>query len=166
MKNELVNTQTGELQTERISADGKYIITVDEKGKHSRKMIYKDFTSVVPETREQTIAMFKLLNEDGQATQMKEAVGQEFALRDVILQPYDRINEDTGLQEYGVVTYLIAHDNTAFVTSSKSVYNTVVNLFKAFGEPSYNMDQSPKLKIVSRAGQVKGRTIIDVSLIG
>lgn len=165
--NQLVNTQTGELSpVERISADGRFIISIDEKGKHSRKMIYKEFASVKPETREQTIALFKLLNEEGMATQMKEAVGVEIDLRDVILQPYDSINEDTGVQEYGVVTYLIAQNNEAFVTSSKSVYNTVINLFKAFGEPSYTADNAPKLKIVSRAGQQKGRTIIDLSLIG
>jgi len=168
MKNELVNPTTGEITTkahEFVSADGRFLVSVDAQGKHTRKMIYKDFSSVVPETREQTIAMFKLLNEEGQATQMKEAVGEEIVLRDVIFAPYDRMTED-GKEEYGVVTYLIGQDNQAFVTSSKSVYNTLENLFKVLGKPSYSAENAPTVKIITQAGQVKGRTIINLSLVG
>lgn len=164
-----VNTQTGEISThvsnERLSADGRFLLYVDETGKHRRKMIYKEFASVTPETREEKVAFFNLLNDEESATPMKDAIGTEIVIRDVILQPYDRINEETGAEEYGVVTYIIGQNDEAFVTSSKSVYNSLQNLFTTFGKPSYSADFAPVVKIISQAGQTKGRTIVNLKLV-
>lgn len=169
MQNELVNTQTGEITTNNtvsISPDGRFMVYKDESGEFVRKQIYKEFTSVKPETREQQIAYFNLLNDEDNATPMKDAIGAQIKVRDVIHQPYDSVNKKTGQTENGVVTYIIGQDDKAFVTSSKSVYNSLENIFNAFGKPSYSDDIAPIIQIVSQAGQTKGRTVVNVKLIG
>lgn len=167
MQNELVNTQTGEITNERISADGKYVISQDVNGKFSRRQLYKEFSSVVATTHEQKIALFNLLNEEGQATPMKDAIGTQISLRDVIIQPYDKVNEETGEMEYGVVTYLIGQDDKAYVTSSKTVYNSLQNLTNAFGQPSYASDFAPIIEIIEQPSPAKkSRTIVNIRLIG
>ena len=154
MSNEIMNTNNQE----------NYAVTKDEKGKFQRKAIYTPFSSVKAETREQKIAMVNLLSDDSEAQPLKEHIGHQIEIADVIFQPYDKVNEDNGEIEYGVVTYLIDQDGIAFVTSSKSVYHTLKKFFVVFGEPHYNKDEALIVQIVQKDGrQFK---YVDLKLIG
>jgi hypothetical protein len=154
MSNEIMNTNNQE----------NYEITKTENGKFQRKTIYKPFSSVVAETKEQKIAMINLLSEDSEAQPLKSHIGHQIELADVIFQPYDKLNEETGEIEFGVVTYLIDQDGLAFVTSSKSVYHTLKKFFVVFGEPHYNADESITVQIVERNG--RQHKYVDLKLIG
>ena len=154
MSNEIMNTNNQE----------NYEITKTENGKFQRKTIYKPFSSVVAETKEQKIAMINLLSEDSEAQPLKSHIGLQIELADVIFQPYDKLNEETGEIEFGVVTYLIDQDGLAFVTSSKSVYHTLKKFFVVFGEPHYNADESITVQIVERNG--RQHKYVDLKLIG
>lgn len=46
---------------------------------------------------------------------LKDHVGKIIEVQDVITRKYDRINEDTGEQEYGVLTYLITPEKIAYL---------------------------------------------------
>jgi hypothetical protein len=63
-------------------------------------------------------------------------VGKQIQIADVITRPYDKINEETGDMEYGVLTYLITADKIVYVTSSKNVYFTITRTIEVFGNPS------------------------------
>jgi len=140
---------------------GTVIQQVD--GKFIRKAVYQAFSSVNPTTREEKINLFNLLEGEG-ALAMNDHVGEKFNLVDVVTNPYDRVDEETGELEYGALTYLFTDDGKVYVTSSKSVYHTIQNLMKVFGEPHYNEEEAPILQIVKRQGQT--HKYVDVKVIG
>lgn len=123
---------------EVISENENYV-TVKVDGKFKRKAKYKEFNSFVAETKEDKLFLFNALNSnDETGNGLKDHVGKQIQVQDVILRPYDKVNEDTGATEYGVLTYLITPDKVAYATSSKNVYFTMVQLMEAFGEPSWD----------------------------
>jgi len=160
--NELAVTMTEEVMT--VSPDGKSMIVRDAEGKFKRKAIFKQWMSFTPETREQKLHVFNLLNSDEMAHPMKDKVGTQIKIADVIFNPYDRVDEETGEMQNGILTYLIQPDGEAFVTSSKSVYYSLENAFKAFGTPHYGEGEELTVEVVLKKGlQFK---YVDVKIIG
>jgi hypothetical protein len=155
MSNEIMQTTVKE----------NYEVQKDESGKFKRKAVYAAFSSIVPETKEQKIAMMNLLNGDEDTTSpLGEHIGQQIQIADVIFNPYDKVNEDTGEMEYGVLSYLITPENQVFVTSSKSVYFSLKRIFQVFGEPHYSEDEVLTIKIVKKQGQNFKYT--DIQIVG
>lgn len=153
---------SNEIQNQQAAA-APIIIQDATTGKYKRIAAYKAYTSVIPTTREQKVAYFNLLNNDDSAFPMKENVKVEIAIADIIFNPYESVNEDTGEIENGVVTYVIDQNGRAFVTSSKSVYFTLIDIMKAFGEPHYSEEEAVKVKVVEKKGhQFK---FIDLELV-
>lgn len=146
------------------NVNGAYELTVTPDGKYKRKAIYKQFSSVRPETREQKIAMMNLLDSDDVALPMNDYVGAQIKIANVIVKPYDSVDEDTGEITSGVLTYLIDPDNVAYVTSSKSVYFTLQTIFNVFGEPAYGEGQEVIVEIVKKQGQQYKYT--DIKVVG
>lgn len=156
MTNELTN------QTAQAGQNYEVVQTVD--GKFTRRAVYQPFTSVVAETREEKIHMMNLLESDDIALPMNFHIGAKIEIKDVILNPYDSINEETGEITNGVLTYLITPDGTAYVTSSKSVYFTLQTIFKVFGQPTYNEGSTITVEVVKKQGQ--RFQYIDVKVVG
>lgn len=148
--------------TTQIKED--YDLVIDAEGKYKRKAKYTAWSSVRPETREQKIALMNLLNSGDEATALSDFVGAQIVVADVIFNPYDKINEETGEQEYGVLTYIITPDGVPYVTSSKSVYFTLKRMFQVFGEPHYNETEAVKVQVVKKKGQQF--QYIDLKIIG
>jgi hypothetical protein len=92
-----------------------------------------------------------------------ENIGKIFELADVILNPYDKVNEETGEMEYGVLSYLITPEGVVYVTSSKSVYFSLKRIFQVFGEPHYEAGEI-SLKAVKKQGQQFKYT--DIQIVG
>lgn len=114
----------------------EYAIVKDEKGKYKRKAKYQEYSSIKAETREEKIWLANLLdNDDDTGHGLKEQVGKKIEVANIIMRKYDKVNEDTGVLEYGVLTYLLTPDKTAYVTSSKGVYFSVQQFMKLFGTP-------------------------------
>lgn len=155
MTNELMQTTIKE----------NYEITQNEEGKFVRKAIYKPFSSITPETKAEKIAMMNLLNGDGEnSLPLGENIGKHIPLADVIFNPYDKINEETGESEYGVLSYLITPENVVYVTSSKSVYFSLKRVFQVFGEPHYEGEDVITVKPVKKKGQNFNYT--DIQIVG
>jgi hypothetical protein len=85
-------------------------------------------------------------------------------VHDIITRQYDRINEETGAVEYGVLTYLITKDKIAYVTSSKTVYFSVMRTLDLFGYPG----EAGWEPITFKVGKQKGQNgdIIKVQMVG
>lgn len=141
-----------------------FVIQKDVDGKFKRKAVYNFFSSITPETREEKIKFLQLIDSDEIARPMGDYVNQEIIISDVIFNPYDKVNEDTGEIEYGILSYIIDPEGNAFVTSSKSVYHTLKKMFVVFGEPHYNEEEQVKVQIVKKKGQQFQYT--DIKIIG
>jgi hypothetical protein len=145
---------------------GNYEIIQNEEGKFSRKAKFEDFCSVVAESTEDKIALFNLLEggDDESTNGLKEHVGKQIEVKDIIFRSYDKVNEDTGVIEYGVLSYLIAPDGVPYVTSSKSVYFTLKNMFKVFGNPTSENWKNIIIQVVQKKGLQ--HKYIDVKIVG
>ena len=137
----------------------------DAEGKFKRKAKFKSYSSIVAESRADKMWLLNLLegNEDS-GNGLKDHVGQIIEVQDIITRRYDKINEETGDIEYGVLTYLIAPDKQVFVTSSKTVYFTITRLLQNFGYPGTPEWENIKLKVNKQKGA--NGDIIKVQMVG
>jgi hypothetical protein len=155
MTNELMTTQN----------QGNYEIIQNEDGKFARKAKYEAFSSVKAETKKEKIALLNLLEGSDENTNgLKEHVGKQIEVQNVIFRPYDKVNEDTGAMEYGVLTYLLTPDGVPYVTSSKSAYFTMKRIFEVFGSPDQEDWENIVVKIVKKKGLQ--HEYIDVVMVG
>jgi hypothetical protein len=147
-KNEVATQQNENTLVELVEETKDFNVYKNAEGKFIRKAKFEDYSSVQPKTREEKIWLMNLIeNEDEAGFGMKESVGQEIEVQDIIFRKYDKVDEDTGELVYGVLTYLITPERKAFVTSSKSVYFTVKNIMKMFGRPDDEEWVNIKVKI-------------------
>lgn len=135
--------------TTQVRETENYVILKDEKGKFSRKAKYASYSSIKAETREEKIWMMNLFegNEDT-GNGLKDHVGKQITVADVITRPYDKVNEETGEIEYGVLTYLFTPEKIAYVTSSKSVYFTLMNIMELFGKPDSELWEDITIQVL------------------
>jgi len=147
-KNEVATQQNENTLVELVEETKDFNVYKNAEGKFVRKAKFEDYSSVQPKTREEKIWLMNLIeNEDEAGFGMKESVGQEIEVQDIIFRKYDKVDEDTGELIYGVLTYLITPERHAYVTSSKSVYFTVKNIMKMFGRPDDEEWVNIKVKI-------------------
>lgn len=137
------------------------VIKVD--GKFKRKAKYKEFSTFQAETRADKVWLLNLFEgTDEMSNGLKEHVGKQIEVADVISRPYDRINEENGDLEYGVLTYLITADKIAYVTSSKSVHFSINHGIEAFGNPS--KEEPFIVQVLKEKGQ--NGDMIKIKIIG
>jgi hypothetical protein len=138
----------------QVTVKENYEVLQTAEGKFVRKAVYQPFSSITPETKEQKIAFMNLLNGDDENTKpLGEHIGAHIRVQDVIFNPYDKVDEETGEMEYGVLTYLITPEQTVYVTSSKSVYFSMKRIFQVFGQPHYNEEEIITVKAVKKQGK-------------
>jgi RNase P/RNase MRP subunit p29 len=166
MTNEIANVEAGQVLTGEVVREEKnYVVIKNEDGKFVRKAKYNAYSSVKAETREEKIWLMNLMegNEDT-GNGLKDHVGKIIEVANIITRPYDKINEDTGVTEYGVLTYLFTPDKIAYVTSSKNVYFSVNNILDLFGRPDESGWENIKIKV----GKEKGLNgdMIKIKMVG
>jgi len=172
---------TNELQVTGEVLEGQLVVSETEKfavvqdpktGKFSRKAKYQDYSSIVAESRAEKIWLLNLMNSDeesGTGKGLKDMVGQTIVMSDIMFRKYDKINEDTGATEYGVLTYILSpkvegQEREVYVTSSKTVYFAIDEMLRLFGKPTDAIWEDIQLKV----GKKKGTNgdIITVQMIG
>jgi hypothetical protein len=165
-KEEKLMTNTNENSLQVVTGNGnQYVITKDVNGKYERKTVYSPLSTVKAETKEEKIFLVNLLNGDEEGSlQMKKHVGAVIDLVDVIFKPYDSLDEETGELTNGVLTYLFDESGKIYVTSSKSVYHTLYNVFNVFGKPREENYLGLELEIVEKKGLQYN--YIDVKVVG
>ena len=138
----------------KSNSQANYEVYQDAEGKFKRKAKYESYTSVVAETKKEKIALLNLLEGSDENTNgLKDHVGKQISVHNVIMRPYDKINEETGELEYGVLTYLLTKDNIPYVTSSKSVYFSMKRIFEVFGTPdTEEWEEGMTIKVIEKKG--------------
>jgi hypothetical protein len=144
---------TNELSLTTVQSENEnYVILKDENGKFTRKAKFNDYSSIVAENRADKMWLLNLLEgAEGSGNGLKEHVGKQIEVANVITRKYDKINEETGQTEYGVLTYLLTPDKVAYVTSSKSVYFSITRMMELFGKPT----DADWENIIVQVGKVK-----------
>jgi hypothetical protein len=136
MSNEIANVQENQV-AQVIRENNDYVVVKDAEGKFKRKAKYNLYSSIKPESRADKIWLANLMEgTEDTGNGLKDHVGKVIEVADIITRPYDKINEETGETEYGVLTYLITPDRVAYVTSSKSVYFSIVRNMELLGSPT------------------------------
>lgn len=161
MTNEMtiVNNVTGETMNVSgviVSDTPEYTIVQTQDGKFKKNMKYQAFSSRNPETQEEKIELYKVLNEDGNENviEMKSMIDKPITIEHVFINPYTTFDEETGKNTHGVTT-TIQSEGKYYVTSSKSVYYTLRNLFSTFGNPT-DQNYQPIKVIVTGTKQKNG----------
>jgi hypothetical protein len=162
MTNELtVQNQETEVAKVLVREDENYAVVKDENGKYKRKAKFNSFSTFKAESRQDKVWLLNLYEAtEGSGDGLKDHAGKQIQVADVITRQYDKINEETGELEYGVLTYLITADRQAYVTSSKSVYFSIVHIMEAFGEPS--KEEPYILKVVKKKAQNGDQILIQM----
>lgn len=169
-KNELVNGQTGEIVENHnglqvISETKDFVVMKSADGKFVRRAKYNDYSSFVAESREDKMWLLNIVEGDeSSGNALSDNIGQTIEVEDIITRKYDRINEDTGEIEYGVLTYLITPDRQAYVTSSKTVYFSINRIMELFGRPHEDLWENIKVQVGSEKGA--NGTIIKIKMVG
>jgi hypothetical protein len=165
MANEIQATENENQLSVMQSENDDYVILKGADGKFSRKAKFKDFSSVSAETREEKMWLLNLLegNEEN-GNGLKDHVGKQIEVANVITRKYDRINEETGEREFGVLTYLLTPDKIAYVTSSKSVYFSITRIMDLFGKPNEAGWENLLIKVLSEKGQ--NGNMIKIKMVG
>ncbi len=160
-ENEVAQVENNEVQVVRQTEQYE---VVKENGKFKRKAKFDDYSSLKFETKEDKLWLLELMEGDEESGNgLKSHVGQQIQVKDVMTRKYDRINEETGETEYGVLTYLITPDKVAYVTSSKTVYFSINRIMEFFGEPT-TWDKPITVKVGKQKGQ--NGDIIKIKMIG
>jgi hypothetical protein len=164
-QNELVVAEQNQVAEIVQSENDDFVIVKTSEGKFVRKAKFKEYSSIKPKDRKEQIWLLNLMEgseETGQG--LKEHVGKQIEVADIITRRYDKINEETGQTEYGVLTYLLTPDRIAYVTSSKTVYFSIVRIMELFGTP----DSEGWENIIIKVGKQKGQNgdIINIKMVG
>lgn len=164
---------TNELQKQEVQAElvttvketDDYQIVKDENGKFVRKAKFKNYSSFKAETRQDKIWLLNVMEGDEESGNgLKSHVGKTIEVEHIITRTYDKINEETGEIEYGVLTYLITPEREVYVTSSKTVYFSITRIMELFGRPDEEGWENIKVKIGKEKGQ--NGDIIKIKMVG
>jgi uncharacterized protein (UPF0297 family) len=149
---------------EIVQENDKYTV-VKQDGKFKRVAKYEDFSSVKTETKEEKIWLLNLLDgAEDTGNGLKEHIGKIIEVENIITRTYDSLDEETGETTNGVLTYLLTPDKVAYVTSSKSVYFSIVKIMDLFGKPGEEDWENIKLKVVSEKGA--NGTMVKIKMVG
>lgn len=145
----------------------KYIVYKTAEGKFLREMKYDRFWSKVPETQEDMLRMYQVMNEDEAegVNTMSTNVGAKFQVEQIYFEPYNSFDEETGESRSGVTSTIETPEGEFFVTSSKSVYHTLNRIMQTFGTPNTDTYRNPVIVEITGQKGMNG-TIIDVKLAG
>lgn len=138
-ENQVVTSNGEIIQLEQVISDTPdYQIVVGEDGKARKKMKYHKLWSIVPETDEQVEELYRVTNErdNGLVKSLSECNGQEITVMEILFTPYEKLNEDTFANDYGVTTTIKDKDGKWYATSSKIAYYQLKNMTETFGFPS------------------------------
>jgi hypothetical protein len=142
-----------------------YVILKNEEGKFVRKAKFHDYSSITAESREDKIWLLGLMQGDEETGNgLKEHVGKVIEVANIITRKYDKINEETGQTEYGVLTYLLTPDRIAYVTSSKNVYFSIMQIMDLFGKPTDELWENIQVKVMKE--RATNGDMIKIKMVG
>lgn len=122
--------------------------------------VLEGYTSIRAIDAESKKVIFNAINS---AEKLKENIGKELALTNVIVQPTMGENEDTGEVEEYLRTNLICDDGTAYAAGSTGIVTALHNLFNVYGEPD-TWDEPLVIKVVEKKSN-RGRNFMTIEVV-
>lgn len=140
-----------------VSDTADYTIVQTSDGKFKKNMKYQPYFSRQAETETEKKELYKVLNEDNNdnVIELKNMIDKQIDIVHVFINPYTSFDEDTGKNTHGVTCTIQSTDGNYYVTSSKSVYYTLKNMFETFGYPS-DENYNPIKVVVTGTKQKNG----------
>jgi len=166
-QNEVAETEVAETNLSQIveREDDNYLVIKNPDGKFVRKAKFHDYSSIVSESRAEQIWLLNLLEgAEDTGHGLKDNVGKTIEVANIITRKYDRINEDTGFQEFGVLTYLLTPEKVAYVTSSKNVYFSITRIMDLFGKP--DSADWENIKLLVQKEKATNGDMIKIKMVG
>jgi hypothetical protein len=165
MTNEITTVQPEILVGQVVREEKNFVVIKNEEGKFVRKAKYQDYSSIQAQNREDKIWLLNLMEgTEDTGNGLKDHTGKVIEVANIITRPYDKINEETGQTEYGVLTYLLTPDRIAYVTSSKNVYFSITNIMDLFGRPDEEGWENIQIKVLKEKG-VNG-DMVKIKMVG
>ena len=78
---------------------------------------------------------------------VSDMLDTEIDLVNVIMQHYQKVNDETGEVEDKIKTILIDKDKKTYASASHGLFNSMLNVLSMFGEPS-KWEEPLKIKVV------------------
>ena len=128
-----------EEQTKEITVveQANELTLVDELNRNSKEL----YCSLPCETIEDKKAIFKVL---GSADyKVADTLGTTINLRNVLVQKYDKVNQETGEVETKYRTILIDENGTTYASASKGLFTSCKRLFALMGLPEHWVESLP-----------------------
>ena len=165
MTNEMTNYQNN--QENIVEETENYKVIKLEDGTFLKKMKYQKIWTAVPETEEDQIKMYQVLNsneEDELVTPLKNMLKQEIIIKNYFTNPYQSFDKATGESTDAVTTIIEDIEGHFYATSSKTVYYDLLRLAETFNTPN-TPDYRPIIVKVNGTRQQKGIQI-SLSFVG
>lgn len=97
------------------------------------------------------------------AEKIEDHLNEPIALRDVVTQNMQMVNEQTGEMQDTVRVILIAADGTAYTAISNVIMNSLNTLFSIYGTP--DKWDSPKNVVVTERKSRAGRRFFNLGIV-
>ncbi len=105
------------------------------------------YCSVICKTNEERKYLFNALEQAD--VLLNDVVGTEFELKDVYINRYERINEETGEIEPKVRIILFDTEGKSYACGSFGIFNILRRMFEVFGTPN-QWEQPLKVRVVKK----------------
>lgn len=123
--------------------------------------IVEGYSSIVATDVESAKVLYTALSN---AESLKENVETPLKVKDVIVQPIQSVNDETGVMEDRLLTTLITEDGKAYASNSNTVASDVRNLMTVLGEPGTKFWVEPVTVVAKSVKTTGSRAFITLTL--
>lgn len=140
----------------------KYAVYTDEKGKKYRVTKYETFHSKVLETKDEQFQLYSWFNTEDHpdVIALKDAYGTVIEVEDFYTDPYEKFDIDEMRAGSGVRTLIIDKSGQVYITSSVSVYFSLMRDYKFTSELGLELKEQ-----VIKGKSNKGNDTVEVVLV-
>lgn len=165
VKLDISNYEVGDIVEE--NANYMIVVETNDKGKpvFKRKAKMQKFWTEVPTEEDRLVELFQVFNSDNKAVPFKEAKGVQLVVKNYFINPYEKVDEETGELITGATLTIEAQDGNFYVTSSKSAIFDLQNITDVFGVPNTEHASPFIIEIGSKKSQF-GNDQQTIKLVG
>lgn len=109
------------------------------------------FCSFTPSTDAEKRQLYNAMNNAD--VQLSDHIGQVINMRDIIIEPVEIVNEETGEAQTAPRCIIIDVDGNTYSCVSKGIYNALHRLCTIFGKPSWRDGLPVKVRQISRGSR-------------
>lgn len=109
----------------------KNMLTVMDEMQEASKQTY---CSMLINNEEDKKKLFNLLGNSD--TRVSDNLDKTISLKDVVLQKFPKVDEETGELTYSVRVILVDKDGKTYASGSRGLYRSVLQLIQLVGEPN------------------------------